>query len=49
MAIHGADRLCEPDDYPEFRALYQQVRRGFRAQIVYGDLRKMPTMSGAGQ
>jgi len=37
-AIHGADKLCLPDDYPTFRELYQYVRRGFRAQIVYGDL-----------
>ena len=39
VAIHGAERLCQPADYPEFRELYQHVRRGFRAQIVYGDLR----------
>ncbi len=37
-AIHGADKLCLPGDYPAFRELYQYVRRGFRAQIVYGDL-----------
>lgn len=37
-AIHGADKLCLPSDYPAFRELYQYVRRGFRAQIVYGDL-----------
>ena len=49
VAIHGADKLCEPDDYPEFRELYQHVRRGFRAQIVYGDLQKMPAVSEAGQ
>ena len=49
VAIHGADKLCEPDDYPGFRELYQHVRRGFRAQIVYGDLQKMPAVSEAGQ
>ena len=38
-AIHGSDKLCQPEDYPAFRELYQQVRRGFRGQIVYGDLR----------
>jgi hypothetical protein len=37
-AVHGADQLCQPADYPAFRDLYQYVRRGFRAQIVYGDL-----------
>ena len=37
-AIHGPDQLCQPADYPAFRDLYQYVRRGFRAQIVYGDL-----------
>ncbi|MEO8364851.1 MAG: DUF3857 domain-containing protein [Pseudoxanthomonas sp.] len=37
-AIHGSDQLCQPADYPAFRDLYQYVRRGFRAQIVYGDL-----------
>lgn len=37
-AIHGADKLCLPSDYSAFRELYQYVRRGFRAQIVYGDL-----------
>ena len=35
-AIHGPDQLCQPADYPAFRDLYQYVRRGFRAQIVYG-------------
>ncbi len=39
-AIHGADKLCQPSDYPAFRELYQHVRRGFRGQIVYGDLGK---------
>jgi transglutaminase-like putative cysteine protease len=37
-AIHGAQNLCQPADYPAFRELYQYVRRGFRGQIVYGDL-----------
>ncbi|HEY5970778.1 MAG TPA: DUF3857 domain-containing protein [Pseudoxanthomonas sp.] len=37
-AIHGADKLCQPADYPAFRELYQYVRRGFRGQVVYGDL-----------
>jgi len=37
-AVHGPQALCQPEDYPAFRALYQQVRRGFRGQIVYGDL-----------
>lgn len=40
-AIHGNDKLCKPTDYPAFRELYQHVRRGFRAQIVYGDLTKV--------
>lgn len=38
IAVRGADKLCQPSDYPAFRELYQYVRRGFRAQIVYGDL-----------
>ncbi|MEO6102783.1 MAG: DUF3857 domain-containing protein [Pseudoxanthomonas sp.] len=37
-AIHGPDQLCQAADYPAFRDLYQYVRRGFRAQMVYGDL-----------
>lgn len=37
-AVRGAAALCQPADYPAFRALYQQVRRGFRGQVVYGDL-----------
>jgi len=40
-AIHGSQALCQPQDYPAFRELYQQVRRGFRGQIVYGDLRSV--------
>lgn len=42
-AIHGPYALCQPGDYPAFRQLYQQVRRGFRAQILYGDLSKVQT------
>lgn len=38
-AVRGAQALCQPQDYPAFRALYQQVRRGFRGQVVYGDLK----------
>ena len=38
-AVRGADALCQPGDYAAFRELYQQVRRGFRGQVVYGDLR----------
>ena len=37
-AIHGPYALCQPQDYAAFRELFQQVRRGFRGQIVYGDL-----------
>ncbi|KAF1017159.1 MAG: hypothetical protein GAK31_00418 [Stenotrophomonas maltophilia] len=37
-AVRGADVLCQPQDYAGFRALYQQVRRGFRGQVVYGKL-----------
>ena len=42
-AIHGQDQLCQPADYPAFRDLYQYVRRGFRAPIVYGDLNRAQT------
>lgn len=42
-AVRGPEALCQPQDYPAFRALYQQVRRGFRAQVVYGDLRTVQT------
>lgn len=42
-AVRGADTLCQPQDYPAFRALYQVVRRGFRSQVVYGDLRTVQT------
>lgn len=38
-AVRGAEALCQPGDYAAFRELYQQVRRGFRGQVVYGDLR----------
>ncbi len=37
-AVNGDDKLCQPQDYPQFRALYREVRRGFRAQVVYGAL-----------
>lgn len=37
-AVHGAGQLCQPQDYPAFRQLFQQVRRGFRGQVLYGDL-----------
>ncbi|MDQ1093228.1 transglutaminase-like putative cysteine protease [Xanthomonas sacchari] len=42
-AIHGPAALCQPQDYAAFRELYQQVRRGFRGQILYGDLTRMQT------
>lgn len=37
-AVRGKDALCQAQDYPAFRALFQQVRRGFRGQVVYGEL-----------
>ncbi len=37
-AVRGADALCQPQDYPAFRALYREVRRGFRGQVLYGRL-----------
>ena len=40
-AIHGPQALCQPADYAAFRELFQQVRRGFRGQVVYGDLRSV--------
>jgi hypothetical protein len=46
-AIHGDDRLCQPGDYAAFRELYQQVRRGFRGQIIYGDLKTVQVAGGA--
>lgn len=48
-AIHGADQLCLPSDYPAFRDLYQYVRRGFRAQIVYGHLENAQVSLDAGR
>ncbi|MBN6150137.1 DUF3857 domain-containing transglutaminase family protein [Xanthomonas sp. AmX2] len=42
-AVHGPDALCQAQDYPAFRELYQQVRRGFRGQILYGDLDRVQT------
>ncbi|AZR22832.1 DUF3857 domain-containing transglutaminase family protein [Xanthomonas vasicola] len=42
-AVRGPHALCQPQDYRAFRELYQQVRRGFRGQIVYGDLSKVQT------
>lgn len=38
QAMRGSRALCQPQDYPELRALAQQVQRGFRAQIVHGQL-----------
>lgn len=37
-AIRGKESLCQGEDYPAFRELFQQVRRGFRGQLVYGEL-----------
>ncbi|MCF7750702.1 DUF3857 and transglutaminase domain-containing protein [Bacillus subtilis subsp. subtilis] len=37
-AVRGPQALCQAQDYAAFRELYQQVRRGFRGQVVYGDL-----------
>lgn len=37
-AIRGKEALCLAQDYPAFRELFQQVRRGFRGQVVYGEL-----------
>ncbi len=37
-AVRGANALCQPQDYPAFRALYREVRRGFRGQVLYGRL-----------
>lgn len=42
-AVRGPQALCQPQDYRAFRELYQQVRRGFRGQIVYGDLTRVQT------
>ena len=41
-AVNGDDKLCQPQDYPHFRELYRQARRGFRAQVVYGALPATP-------
>ena len=38
-AVNGVGNLCQPGDYPALRELLQQVRRGFRGQIVYGQLK----------
>lgn len=43
-AVRGAEALCHPGDYAAFRELYQQVRRGFRGQVVYGDLRTVQSV-----
>ncbi|WP_406706531.1 DUF3857 domain-containing transglutaminase family protein [Sodalis sp.] len=37
-AIRGKEALCQAQDYWAFRELFQQVRRGFRGQVVYGEL-----------
>lgn len=37
-AMRGNCTLCQPEDYPELRALFQQAHRGFRGQIVHGKL-----------
>lgn len=37
-AMRGKAALCQPEDYPALRALFQQAHRGFRGQIVYGKL-----------
>jgi len=37
-AVRGTCTLCQPEDYPELRALFQQAHRGFRGQIVHGKL-----------
>lgn len=37
-AVRGPEALCQPQDYPAFRALYREVRRGFRGQVLYGKL-----------
>lgn len=41
-AVQGEDKLCQPQDYLQFRELYRQIRRGFRAQVVYGALPAAP-------
>ena len=37
-AMRGSCTLCQPEDYPELRALFQHAHRGFRGQIVHGKL-----------
>lgn len=37
-AMRGNCKLCQPEDYPALRALFQQAHRGFRGQIVHGKL-----------
>ena len=37
-AVRGAEALCQPQDYAAFRALFREVRRGFRGQVLYGKL-----------
>lgn len=37
-AIRGKDKLCQAEDYRQYRQLFQQVRRGFRGQVLYGKL-----------
>lgn len=34
-AVRGTDALCEAEDYPAFRALFQQVRRAFEGRIQF--------------
>ena len=41
-AVQGEGKLCQPQDYLQFRELYRQIRRGFRAQVVYGALPATP-------
>ncbi|HBK44941.1 MAG TPA: transglutaminase [Xanthomonadaceae bacterium] len=43
LAVRGAEAICQPGDYPAFRELFQQVRRGFRGQVLYGDLSQVQT------
>lgn len=38
-AMRGKEALCQPEDYPALRALLQQAHRGFRGQIIYGELK----------
>lgn len=45
LALRGPEKLCLPGDYQAFRQLYQQVRRGFREQVLYGDLRRIETVA----